>query len=227
MSITEGSSPFEVHVKDSAYSTAYNTNGLRVFDIDPGFPHYARWIGTLSLPKGIMQYVHEAAHERGHQYLYQLCGMTGIDGPIYTDSHDPLDYYSTEDEDIVVDNWEAGHHLNASASDTAHAYVGSGANDEGDGDGELLADIQALAAIFNQFDDWKQDWADGGIQKGALPFLQPDPITGIVPGFSLTFNPINSVDPVTGVATYGASYPVKSLSDLPTGVLTSLSQLGP
>lgn len=272
VSLTEGNSPYAVHIKDSAYSVTYNTNYLRVFDIDPkameqtallpikptclqalyshqrfvicgertftfsnavrsiadpNFPHYVRWIGELTLPGGIMQYVHEATHERGHQYLDQLCGTSSRNGPIYTDSVDPLDYNSSEDGDIVVDNWEASHHLNAGSSDTAHAYVGSGANDENDGDGELLADVQTLSAIFNQFEDWRQDWADGGIQKGPVAFLQPDPVTHIVPGFPLTFTPISNVDPVTGSPTFGTSYQVKTLSDLPANVLTSLSQLGP
>ena len=217
VSLTEGTSPFTVHMKDSAYSTSYNTNGLRVFDINPNFPRYVRYIGFLNFPNGIMQFIHETAHERGHQYLWQL----GTEGPIYTDVVSPTNIGSTnpnssEDGDIVVDNWEAAHHLNAGASDTTSAYANSGANDAGDGDGELLADIQALAVVFNQFSDWQQDWADGGVQKGAQPFLVPDPSTGIAPGFSLLFTP-----------TSGPSYYVKNLSDLPAGTITSLSQLGP
>jgi len=216
VSLTEGTSPFTVHMKDSAYSTSYNTFDLRVFDINPSFPKYVRFIGYLTFPGGLMQFIHETAHERGHQYLWQL----GTEGPIYTDVVSPtnigsMNPNSSEDGDIVVDNWEAAHHLNAGASDTTHAYAGSGANDAGDGDGELLADAQALAVVFNQFNDWQQDWADGGVQKGAQPFLVPDPTTGVAPGFSLTFTPARAGLDGTWTST-GSPQQIKTLGDIST-----------
>lgn len=232
-SSTSSSSPFLVTIKDDAYSTSYDKNSLRVFDINPAFPKYAHFIGVLTLPGGLMQFIHVAAHERGHQALFQM----GTDGPIYTNSTNPLDPNSSEDGDIVDDNWEAAHHLNASASDTTHAYANSGANDSGDGDGEFLADVQALAPIFAQLNDWQQDWADGGIQKDTVPFLVPNSKTGVVSGFSLTFTPYSAASNGTITST-GSSQQVKSLNDISAinqsingynagPVISSLSQLGP
>ena len=233
VSFTEGASPFTVHMKDSAYSTSYNTYDLRVFDIDPGFPKYARFIGYLTFPGGIMQFIHEKAHERGHQALFQM----GTDGPIYTHSTNYQDPNSSEDGDIVADNWEAAHHLNAGASDTTHAYAGSGPNDAGDRDGEFLADVQALAVVFNQFNDWQQDWADGGVQKGAQSFLVPNPTSGVAPGFSLTFTPARASLDGTWTST-GSPQQIKTLGQIPTinqnvngasagTVVISLATLGP
>lgn len=239
VSITSGSYPYEVTIKDSAYSSAYNTTSLRVFDIEPNFPKYARFIGYVTVPAGLMQFIHETAHERGHQSIDELCGdVSERDGPIYTDSTDTEDANGSTDGDIVADNWEASHHLNAGASDTTHAYAGSGVNDASDGDGEFVADVQALSVLFTNLSYWTMDWADGGIQHGAyasLPFFSTTPVGGS-PVFSLTFTPASANASGAWTIT-GNSIQVKSVSDIqnyyntinttdPGPVITSLGQLG-
>jgi hypothetical protein len=212
-SYTEASTPYAIHLENDCYnSTGYSS--LRVFYVDTTTtPQRCKFAGYLTVPNGILQYVHTNAHERGHRTAFQTNATTPPYNPIrigYADSSDA-------DGDHVVDSWEIGHKLDPSSPDTTGAY---GVQANGDkGDDELLADILALPVLINLIDDWKQDWANGGMQYGALGTQLPIPIV-----YSLPFTPATSSN---GHSTpTGPTVGVRSIADInalsPQPVLTSL-----
>jgi len=117
----------------------------------------------------------------------------------------------------------------------AYDYNSNGTmNTEESGDDEFLADIQALPVLFNQLNDWQQDWADGGIQRGNLltnsAFIHSGPGQSGPLNLRLLFTPV-SVNTLTHTWTTGTAQWVSSLSDIATITgttpLTQLSDLGP
>ena len=153
-SYTDHIYPFQIHFADDAYS-GYS---LPVFDTGPilAEPGPIRWVGSVTVPNGILAWVHTCAHEKGHQDLLQ-------DGGVYDFSVGGIDAYS-HDGDNVYDPWETTHGLDNTKSDSTGAY--GGANEPGDN--ELLADVAALPAVYGNVDLWNQDWASTGIQYGFL-----------------------------------------------------------
>lgn len=153
-SYTDHIYPFQIHFADDSY----NGYSLPVFDTGPILtePGPIRWVGNMTVPNGILGWVHTCAHEKGHQDLLQ-------EGGVYDFSVLGIDAYS-HDGDNVYDPWEATHGLNNTKSDSTGAY--GGANEPGDN--ELLADIAALPAVYANVGLWNQDWANTGIQYGFL-----------------------------------------------------------
>ena len=200
-----------------------------VFDINPiADPmlnrKLIRQVGTLSI-KGIHRYVFIAAHERGHQRIFQLGGIYTTAVPNASGGYD---WPPSPDGDDVLDAWENTHHLKANAPDTTLAYSNQRFEPE-PGDDEVLADVQALKPLLDNKDLWKVDWADFGVQYGggtklywvAKPIASPAV-------FYWKFTPFVSGNPASGsgispfqkgvgttVGPFGdGTYPIQSLKDL-------------
>ena len=199
------------------------------FDINPTADttlnrNLVRQIGTLRI-KGIHRYVWIAAHERGHQKVFQ---MGGIYTTAVLDASGNHQLPSTPDGDDVLDAWESTHHLNPNVSDTTGAYTYQKFEPE-PGDDEVLADVQALQPLMDNKDLWKLDWADFGVQYagGTKLYWVAKPVaTPAV--FYWKFTPLVAGNPASGskimpfqkgfgttIGPFGdGTYPIQTLKDL-------------
>ena len=221
-SYTDSNYPFQIYLRDDVFDGS--SQELRVFD--KGIGGNARWIGYITTPPGIIKFVHVAAHERGHQIIFQQGNAVG-DGPIYSSQ-----IGDSSDGDRVVDDWEDDHDLDRYSKDTTGAYdynPNGTMNTAEPGDTEFLADIQELPVLFNQLSDWQEDWADGGIQKGNLLTNPAFISSGLGQSNHLTlrllYTPV-SVNTLTHTWTTGNTLWITNLADITTFTgKTPLTQL--
>ena len=235
---------YAIHICASAYISG-PASGFRVFYLKDTQPTtLIQYAGDLFI-KGIHHFVEENAHESGHRNLF-----LGTYGTAYTEGTyvgpDPQDWSwpATSEGDNVLNSWESSHHLDPLSPDTTGAY---GTQSNGDvGDNEVIADIQALAPIFNDVNDWQKDWAaepanapNGGLQYGSYDYKTATP-AGFHWSFYARMDSTSNGPPSNGQPAFvhGNTYQIRSLADLQaqypgvpnvqsTGILTSISQLGP
>lgn len=226
---TEPTPPYAIHIHDDAYfDKRHNkaTYQMSVFDLDVADPNtglrYYRRVGSITTT-GIHSYVWVCAHEGGHRALdlrgnvynwFPYMDSTGQPKqrqPAGTWSYNPPD---TKDGDDVIDSWEPAHHLKNTVADTTGTYVDVG-NTGDAGDDEVLADIQALPALFININLWQNDWASPGIQwGGGKPlYFNPKPKPN-QEGFYWIFNAEVDATVEHGTFKAGGTYHIHSLQDL-------------
>ena len=239
---TDFYSPYKIHIEKGTGGGALE---VKLFDVSPTADttlhrKLVRWIGTLRI-QGIHRYVWIAAHERGHQNIFNMGGIytPAVFDPAANKYVWPLGGASS-DNDHVIDAWELQHHLradgSASSSDTTGAYTGIGEP----GDDEVLADVQALQPLMDNKDLWKLDWANFGVQYtgGSKLYWVAKPIaTPAV--FYWKFTPIATGNPASGsnitpfqtggtTGPFGdGTYPIQTLKDLTDQYPSLLTGLPP
>jgi len=197
-----------------------------IFDINPTADailhrNLVRQVGTLRI-KGIHRYVWIAAHERGHQKIFNMGGVYTTAVEVAADQYA---WPTSPDNDHVLDSWESTHHLNPNVADTTGAYSGKEFEPLEPGDDEVLADVQALKPLMDNKDLWMLDWADFGVQYtgGTKLYWVAKPIaTPAVFYWKFTpkviGNPAAGVQPFQPGSTAGplgdGTYPIQSLKDL-------------
>lgn len=228
LAFTNFYNPFTIYIEEG---TGGGDLEVPIFDINPVADadlhrNLVRQVGTLRI-KGIHRYIWIAAHEWGHQKIFQK-------GGIYTTAvEDAADHHTwpttSPDNDHVLDDWENTHHLRSDTSDTTHAYGGQEFEPE-PSDDEVLADIQALPELLKNKDLWMLDWADFGVQYGggsklywvAKPIATPAVFywrfTPKVAGNPAGGSGIQPFQPFQSGSTTGplgdGTYPIQTLKDL-------------
>ena len=214
-------SPFSIYIGSSTYPYMQ----MRVFALDKTNPadqtKKVTYIGYLDCPR-LLGYIAVCAHEHGHQAAFQASVPPATD-PIYTiDPNSQSAWPATGDGDEVVDAWENKHHMDSTTSDTTRAYglTSNGRLPGGDvPDNEVIADIPALAELYNNISLSKQDWAGGGTLAdgttpavGGLQWGTPSSF----PDIYLIFHPVASTAPntTTGQWSYGTPYATSLVSDI-------------
>jgi hypothetical protein len=237
---------YAIHVGSSAYVSG-PASGMRVFYLRDTQPTtLIQYAGDLFL-KGIHHFIEENAHESGHRNLFLgTYGTAYTEGTFVGPGPQNWSWPLTSDGDNVINSWEISHHLDPNSPDTTQAYPSAAMTNGDVGDNEVIADIQALAPVFNDMDDWQKDWAaepahvpNGGLQYGSYDYKTATP-AGFHWSFYARMDSTASGSPSNGQPAFvhGNTYQIRSLADLQaqypgvpntqsSGILTSISQLGP